>query len=783
MLLELPEAEGKVELAVSYGFQNLAKSRDYLPIEIEITNESPKNCDKLYIEIENIYGNNIKYGYDINIPSKTKESFSTAINVPDYVDSLLIRVETEDGELLSEHVEAVDISQGGSEILIGLLSNEADSLSYLRGISLSESGLSTRTVVLNPSSMPVSRAGLEQLDMIVISDFDMNRLSEHIEPIYEWVRDGGVLLIGTGAARDPLKGFEDRIAGLEISEPETMEVNMGIRYSTDGPDGALLDLAVREIYADGGIQAMQSGSLAVLTNINEGNGVIGIAAYSLCDISEFCFEQLGYVEELVGSLMGSTRIRQLDRSVNEKGSLWQQIRAFTDVADNERIPNVAVYLFIAIAYAGLCIPLMYFVLKLHGLSMYYPFGIAIASFVTVIAIWIAGYGTRFENDAIDYASITYVSDDSINETYFIKIMPVKKGELSLELQGGSDAMPILPSGSDRGEKSLWDTDYGEYMELYHGDDSLTRISIGTDEAFSEFYFETRRYIDNNGSNLPSAVGIRYFEDELSGELINETDMDLRNVSLLMFGRIIKVGDIGAGESVRLEGIETVYGPTGSAELTSAYITGMDDPDASEDNRSRLIRETQLLSYYLRDMMGYYYQDIRLVAFVEDTESPVTALEDMEAEGIGLIVANLDVDFTDGRNLYRSALATEPRIVSGSYDIASNTISGSSAAVIEYRLGTDISVEAVRFNRLSERFWGRQDENGDKLVPFSGAMSIYNYSTGSYDLMDSDRIAFTDEEIRPYMSPENAIMVRYIPDENTSEDSKMFLPVPTVTGVG
>ena len=62
------------------------------------------------------------------------------------------------------------------------------------------------------------------------------------------------------------------------------------------------------------------------------------------------------------------------------------------------------------------------------------------------------------------------------------------------------------------------------------------------------------------------------------------------------------------------------------------------------------------------------------------------------------------------------------------------------------------------------------------------MSMYNYQTGGYDLIDSGKTEFTEAEIAPYMSPENAVMVRYLPDENAEDGSVMFLPVPMITGV-
>lgn len=156
---------------------------------------------------------------------------------------------------------------------------------------------------------------------------------------------------------------------------------------------------------------------------------------------------------------------------------------------------------------------------------------------------------------------------------------------------------------------------------------------------------------------------------------------------------------------------------------------------------------------------------------------------IEGTGISLIASTAQVDLEDDGSIYRSVIVGSPRVVSGSYDVASNTMSGTASAVLEYNLGTDVSLSTVRFNELSEVFWGREFPSGEVLEPFSGAVSLYNYVTGSYDLMDISSRIFSRDEIVPYLSPENAVMIRFIPDENAAEGTEMFLPVPSVTGVG
>ena len=802
VILEKPEAYEGIDLNVSYGYRDVARSGEYLPVEVDVTNGSGRDISgKLYIEAE-LYDNNIlKYDYDIKISENSKEKFQTTINVPDDQASLRISLFSDQGELLSE-TEKELVIHGGSELLIGILSNKPDSLSYLRGINFGGSELQTRTVVLDPQRLPDSKEGLEQLDLMVISDFNLSRLEDDlIDAIFQWVRDGGILLLGTGAASDPLGGFSGLLGDPEISETELQDVNMGIQYSQDGPDGARLELMTRDIYAEDGIQVMQSGSLAMLTTIAAGSGTVGITAFSLCDIEDFCLGHPDFAEDLLTSLIGDTRIRSLEAALLGSSSRLQKIRRIVDIADGNRFPNITVYAAFALIYMAICGPLLYFSLKKRGLSLYYPLGVLLSSFLAVLILWTMSIGTRFTSTFGDYASIFYLDGDSIRETGFMKISSPQKGDISLNYDRDGLLLPLLPSFKDTEEyESL---NGGISMELESGFDSEEQtlsardtkedaqtspekesIHISSERAFSEAYFETDR-TSESGEGSPLDIEIGYFNDALRGRITNNTEQDLRDAGIMFFGRIIRIGDIAAGETRDLSELEMVYGPTGSARITSAYLTELHDLSQDDPDYSGVLKCTELLSYYMEEMPIYHDRGAVFTAFYEGGGMAEAFLMEngIEGSGISLIASTAQVDLEDDGSIYRSVIVGSPRVVSGSYDVASNTMSGTASAVLEYNLGTDVSLSSVRFNELSEVFWGREFPSGEVLEPFSGAVSLYNYVTGSYDLMDISSRIFSRDEIVPYLSPENAVMIRFIPDENAAEGTEMFLPVPSVTGVG
>ena len=67
------------------------------------------------------------------------------------------------------------------------------------GAGINYSTLRTRSIEMTAASLPSNELGLDQLDVLLITDFDTGSLSgQQVTAVWEWVQKGGVLLIGTG---------------------------------------------------------------------------------------------------------------------------------------------------------------------------------------------------------------------------------------------------------------------------------------------------------------------------------------------------------------------------------------------------------------------------------------------------------------------------------------------------------------------------------------------------------------------------------------------------------
>ena len=94
------------------------------------------------------------------------------------------------------------------------------------------------------------------------------------------------------------------------------------------------------------------------------------------------------------------------------------------------------------------------------------------------------------------------------------------------------------------------------------------------------------------------------------------------------------------------------------------------------------------------------------------------------------------------------------------------------------MGTEIDVESLTFESVSKEFL--TDGSGSYIDAFTGGIYFYNHDSGNYDRMELDGEIMTVDQLRPYLSPGNTLIVRYVYDGAGSYNA-IQLPMPMVAG--
>ncbi len=192
-----------------------------------------------------------------------------------------------------------------------------------------------------------------------------------------------------------------------------------------------------------------------------------------------------------------------------------------------------------------------------------------------------------------------------------------------------------------------------------------------------------------------------------------------------------------------------------------------------------MERSNLLIFYLENYMSGYMADARVIAFSTDKEeSQFLTNPSAETYGITMLTSSVPVNASRDRSLYRSVLMKTPIVISGSYQESTNSMSSTEPLTLEYQLGTDITVESLTFEYVSEDFLG--GESGNYTEAFTGTIYFYDYGSGNFEPVDLDGRTMDVEELKPYLSPTNTLTVRYVYNGPVSFSS-IQLPMPMVAG--
>ena len=282
---EAAPEEGPIRMDVVYGYDNVAKSGRFLPLDIQLDNTSEETfegtlCVTSQEPDYDGYSNNSQekydtYRYEFPVMIQGDSSLEKKLNISLCSKSDLMYITLMDGagnEVLSKRLK-MDLNTDAAQLFIGVLCDEPERLSYLEQVGVNYSMLRTKTIDLSVYDLPDTELGLDQLDVLLITDFNSETLTEEqTEAIWEWVHRGGILLFGTGARGDEtLSAFSKQLLEYPVSPGMVYEIQMGQDRTAREPGENILSLEGTEVDLKGGTDLLTSGSLTVLSSTSVGN--------------------------------------------------------------------------------------------------------------------------------------------------------------------------------------------------------------------------------------------------------------------------------------------------------------------------------------------------------------------------------------------------------------------------------------------------------------------------------------------------------------------------------
>ena len=776
--------QGPVSMEVEYGYHDIAKGGRYVPVNVFLTNGTDKPF-KGSITISTMESDQEVYSYEYPVEAEAgasvEESYIVAFGKGS--DQVFVVLKDEAGRQTAKKRLKMDVNREVPEMFVGILSDTPERLAYLDGAGISYSAVQTRTISLSKDEFPEDMIGLDLFDVLLVSNYRLRDLSERqTKAIMDWVRDGGVLVLGTGNRIDDTLGrFAPELLDDNYDMPISMDIHLG---GEEGGQSVLMkDIPCADIPLHGGDVLESENGIPLFQAASQEKGIIAVAAYDFADISEYADGEPSYVDGLFTKLLGEERIHSLnDYFYGTGGDEFWEVQSVINSGNVSRLPNVAAYAAVIGIYILLAGPAAWILLKRHEIQGYYWGAVTMLSLVFVAVIYLMGMGTRFRSTFLTYATVRDVTEESVMETSYVNVQNPYNKPYSLKLAAGYSIRPIsMNAGYGYGPGQTFTDSTKAKMTIANEADGV-RLDFHEGAAFDSNYMEMKRTSDNL-DQVGVTGEISFFDGKVTGTVTNQYDFALEDAAVLMYGAVLPLGDLQPGETRDLGEITRLVAPLGREQYVAARITGLDtysQADINDADYVQAMERANLLAFYMDRELDGYRREARVTGFAKDEEGLFMGERKIEARGLNMFTSALPVyNETEEGEIYRSGLMKTPQVQSGSYDHTTNSMYGSDSLTLEYSFGNDIELDEITFNTISSDFM--ENQMLAPLFVFSGDIYFYNYNTGIYDKIDNDREKFEVSELLPYLSPGNTLTVKYI--DTSQEDSGWdeILPMLMVKG--
>ncbi len=779
-----------VSMEVSSIYGEIGKMGVHVPISVSLYGQSSETFNGILSiqtlengteEGEEIY----EYQYPVEIaPAETKE-LELYVPLGQRSSKIHVLLKEQNGQTVSTQTVEFDVSADTGRLLIGVLSDRAEQLAYFDGISLDYGMVQSETIVLDETMFPEDAKGLELLDLLVISHYETDRLSEtQLTAIQTWVENGGTLLIGTGATVYSTLGvLSEELIELPIGGIFYENVNLGTEYAEKAPGDAEVNMAYAELTIPDGSVVEESDGNPLLTMVKRGDGKIGIFSYCLDEITEFVEKNPNYLVQMLTKVLGDNEISNLYyySSYGSDEEYWNAY-SLVNTGSADRLPNLGAYGIVIVIYIILVGPGLYVFLKKKDISRLYGTTVLVAAMGVSCVVYMMGVGTRFTSQFFQVASVLELDGVQVEESSYMSVQTPDNRSFAMSIPATYDVMTL--TRTSRYNEQFTD-DFQPEKEgnvKIQEDQQGTSVSAKRSKAFEPRFFKLTKSGDLISQGNISGK-IMWNDGKISGTIENRLPFALEDAALVLYGQMYLIGNLESGAILTFDEQELLTWPVGMSYVAASSIVGSDaEGELSDSEYLEDQSRSNLYSYYLGQTFYDYTSEARLVAIGPDGGIlREGTFKDQSADGVTLYSAKISVTSGEEEVVYRSVLKNDPKITSGSGAMYGDALSmyGTEPIAVEYFLGDNLNIEQVSFFSVSDEFLEKPEYY--YLKKFDGAAYFYNQMTQVYDWVDLSKIHFSVDELRPYLSQKNSMMVKYTAGEHGTAGNTLLLPHLMVTG--
>ena len=724
-------------LSFSYGINNVAKDGSEFPISYKIENRDSQKFEGT-INI-NVYETNTSvfvYSEDISIEPKSTITVNKTLSITDASNTIIVEIYNLLEELVTNERTNIDLSFYKDRLFVGAVTSDFYSLGYIDNVNFFDKPYSTKVVEIKQSDFDNNNKCLDLIDLLVISDADLNEYSEEFNnAIHEYAISGRPLLISLGGRNGTR------------SLPKFMMNNLVT--SSTGRNGrtyfVLNDKTTVEEYSDGSsIQALKSDKI-----------LVSVMPFSLNSIStdrNNVKTFIGIVEKCFGE---GWILKVVNKNNSLLNSTYYNISNLLNMVDRRTIPDIFILSTMLIVYLIILTLLIYVYLRnINKRQLYGRYALIFSVIYTVIMLAF-GYSIMKKNTFLTYISIVNIDENTTSEKAFLNFRTSESGSYSIRTSANNKLLPIIKYSRDPIVSSNFlNLDTIKYTILKSVDDRVEVDVVNAKDFDSNvFRYENSSYL-NDVYNVDCSF--TRMNGEITGRITNNMSIGIKDASVLFYGKILKLGDIPANHSISLSRGRVINSAVGNNSMVSEIVaSGVDN---------------NVVNYYLDDnVLGYYNYGL-LVGFIDNNGTiDINSSDIGDVYGKTLLVTKID-EITNLDNVDICSLKNPVENISGYYDNMNNSVSGESEVINKYKFDDEYEISELYFEGIDSYDHGDMTSN----VPFYGEIYAYNLISNSYDLVEAGRIGAS--KIGNYLTADNMISIRFLPLSRDTLYRRISLPV-------
>ena len=530
---------------------------EYFTVSIEVENPGSDFTGTLRLGVD-YSGYSVGYDVDISIPKGSTKTYN--VNVPKSAAFAqgVVRVtvfDKYDKKVYAEKFRSIFSSQNGL-LNVGLLADDPDSLTFLdNGGKKIEVNGEKNTVKLNTLDSSNVQSELNTLRILVINDYDTSTLSEEtIASIRDWVKNGGILLLGTGEnAERVFSGFDDfdsNFIGLDVIE--TLEYSFVENKDSETYQAAIFD---------------ENYDYSYMTPYSHVKYVDrGFIIVSDADLADFAENEDVGSEEVENIYIGALSMNTSSSTASYSSLTSYTVENIQGYMEKPAKTGAGILVFLIVIYVALVGPIIYLILKAMNKREKIWIAIPVLSVIFVVFIFLISLGVRVKG--INLKTVTAVNVDSNTEKTFLFGYAPDPNEWSIETKEPFEYGDMVNTYS-------YNSDSGVDAAMKNKGDS-TKLTFYPSQAFDTNCFMVYSQKKSSGDFIldleeetyDSYSGNSGIED---GVVTNDTGVDFDYVMIITRSGSQLEEDVKDGEDVRLDLNKQLYASTyGSTMMLSDY---------------------------------------------------------------------------------------------------------------------------------------------------------------------------------------------------------------------